>query len=330
MSGQISTTLPLQPQLQQQRQLTFFSGALVGGLSSCIAEACTYPFDFAKTRLQIQAIPSMNLRLPSMFGQSIATNFTGMFDILTRMPRQDSRGFRVLYDGLRPALLRQASYGTLKVVSYERVKYMLDDWFQLGSVTRSLLAGVAAGAISSAICTPTDLVKVRMAGGDRSRHYTSFWKSIGYITRTEGFLALYKGISPTTFRAVFVTLLNLPAYDLSKEYLVDHPQVVFLNHKWRDDIYTHVTASVMSGVVSTYGSNPIDTVKSRIMNQPVDPTTNKGLLYRNSWHCLLLTCRQEGVSALWKGSVPNFCRTVLWLIIFFCTYEPMKRLATSV
>jgi solute carrier family 25 protein 14/30 len=302
----------------QVRNLSFLSSAVIGGLASCIAETCTYPFDFAKTRLQIQA------KAP-VCGSTY--RFTGMTDILRKVPKHDPRGFWALYDGLKPALIRQASYGTLKVVSYERIKYRLDQWFQMGTVTRSLLAGAAAGAISSAICTPTDLVKVRMAAGDRSQ-YTSFWQAIRLIIRNEGIFSLYKGVAPTTYRAVLVTLLNLPTYDIAKSYLVEHPQIVFLHHRWRDDIYTHVTASIISGVISTYGTNPVDTVKSRIMNQPVDPVTGKGLIYRNSFHCIYRTVRDEGVTALWKGSVPNFCRTVPWLIIFFCIYEPMKRLST--
>jgi solute carrier family 25 protein 14/30 len=245
---------------------------------------------------------------------SIVSRFNGMFDVLTRVPRESPQGIYTLYNGLRPALLRQATYGTLKVVVYERLKHALEHSFGVDSpVTCQLISGAMAGALSSAICTPTDLIKVRMAGGDR--HYTSISDAFRTIIKEEGFLALYKGVIPTTQRAVVVTLLNLPTYDISKDYL--------LKHEFKDGVVTHFLASTFAGLFSTYGSNPIDTVKSRIMNQPVDET-GKGLLYRNSFHCAVKTVQEEGLTALWKGSIPNVCRNVPWLIIFWCSYEALK------
>jgi hypothetical protein len=58
-------------------------------------------------------------------------------------------------------------------------------------------------------------------------------------------------------------------------------------------------------VVSSLGSQPIDVIKSRIMHQPLQRVGDRmtGTLYANSFDCLLKTTRQEGVLALWKGTI---------------------------
>jgi hypothetical protein len=38
----------------------------------------------------------------------------------------------------------------------------------------------------------------------------------------------------------------------------------------RDDVFTHFSASIFSAVVSTLGTQPIDVMKTRMMNQPFD------------------------------------------------------------
>jgi len=287
--------------------------AFISCFASCAAEIACYPFDFAKTRLEIQSDVVKDGK--KIHSTSIVSRFHGMTDVLRRVPRESPQGVFALYSGLRPALLRQATYGTLKVVIYERAKHILEHGVEMSSpLQRQIVAGALAGALSSAVCTPTDLIKVRMAGGDRAE-YTSIWAAFRTIIREEGYLALYKGVGPTTQRAVLVTLLNLPTYDIAKETLLDW--------NYQNGVATHFLASTFAGLFSTLCSNPIDTVKSRIMNQPVDET-GKGLLYRNSFHCAVKTVREEGLAALWKGSVPNCCRNVPWLIIFWCSYEALK------
>jgi solute carrier family 25 (mitochondrial carrier), member 14/30 len=83
-----------------------------GGLASMIAESFTFPIDLVKTRLQLQGqkhdIQNSNLKYRG-FIHGIRTVFK-------------EEGITALYSGVKPALLRQATYGTLKMGFYQSLK----------------------------------------------------------------------------------------------------------------------------------------------------------------------------------------------------------------
>lgn len=135
---------------------------------------------------------------------------------------------------------------------------------------------------------------------------------------------MYKGVWPTIQRATVVSLLTLPTYDWAKDFLQ--------RRRFADSIPSQCLAGAFSCLVSVYGSQPMDVIKTRIMNQPVRISTDgraRGVLYRNSWDCVAQTVRHEGMHALWKGSVPNLCRGVPWAIVFWLSYEWMKKMFGS-
>uniref|UniRef100_G3QCC6 Uncharacterized protein n=1 Tax=Gasterosteus aculeatus aculeatus TaxID=481459 RepID=G3QCC6_GASAC len=82
---------------------------IYGGMASIVAEFGTFPIDLTKTRLQVQ-------------GQCQYTEvrYRGMFHALFKIGKEE--GIRALYSGISPALLRQASYGTIKIGTYNSLK----------------------------------------------------------------------------------------------------------------------------------------------------------------------------------------------------------------
>jgi hypothetical protein len=71
------------------------------------------------------------------------------------------------------------------------------------SMTVSVLSGAAAGGLSAAVASPTDLIKVRMQGEgmmQERRAYQSLPSAVTTIIRKEGFTGLYKGWIPTAQR----------------------------------------------------------------------------------------------------------------------------------
>lgn len=64
------------------------------------------------------------------------------------------------------AILRQATYGTIKFGTYYSLKQSATDrWGTDDLVLINIVCAAVAGAISSAIANPTDVVKVRMQVG---------------------------------------------------------------------------------------------------------------------------------------------------------------------
>lgn len=68
-----------------------------------------------------------------------------------------------LIHSIWPAVLRQSTYGTIKFGTYYSLKRILIEHNNgKESVSLNLCCAVIAGAISSAIANPTDVLKVRM------------------------------------------------------------------------------------------------------------------------------------------------------------------------
>jgi solute carrier family 25 protein 14/30 len=219
-----------------------------------------------------------------------------------------------------PALLRQASYGTLKIGCYHSIKGVITPNPDKETLLTNVFAGIISGAFASAVANPTDVLKVRMQACTSHAGLTipttqtgSVITAFANIYRMEGLRGLYRGVGPTTQRAAVVAGVLLPTYDLSKKYLLNHTHL-------QDTPTTHFLSSFVASFVAAVASNPIDVVKTRMMNQKV---TNPHL-YKSSLDCFLKTLSFEGPLALYKGFVPSYLRLGPWNIIFFVTYEQLK------
>ncbi|XP_021570163.1 kidney mitochondrial carrier protein 1 isoform X1 [Carlito syrichta] len=309
-----------------------------GGLASITAECGTFPIDLTKTRLQIQ-------------GQMNDTNFKeiryrGMLHALVRIGREE--GLRALYSGIAPAMLRQASYGTIKIGTYQSLKRLFVERPEDETLPVNVICGILSGVISSAIANPTDVLKIRMQAQSNALQGGMIGNFIN-IYQQEGTRGLWKvsweneytpltlwlipvisalweeearglpeGVSLTAQRAAIVVGVELPVYDITKKHLI-------LSGLMGDTVYTHFLSSFTCGLAGALASNPVDVVRTRMMNQRV-LRDGRCSGYTGTLDCLLQTWKNEGFFALYKGFWPNWLRLGPWNIIFFVTYEQLKKL----
>ena len=126
-----------------------WKGFLFSCIACCTAEAATLPIDVVKTRMQLQ-------------GEHGAKRvYTGSLNAFSTILKTE--GITAWWKGLTPALLRQASYGTLRYGLYEPIKGIMSKGEGDHSITTKILAGTASGAISSSLCNPTDVVKGKLS-----------------------------------------------------------------------------------------------------------------------------------------------------------------------
>lgn len=295
-----------------------------GGLASVTAECFTFPIDTSKTRLQIQGQASES----ATSSLRNRVHYRGMSHAISSIVRDE--GLRALYFGIKPAVFRQATYGTIKFGVYYRLKSII-----MGSESHdeslflNVCLGMLAGATSAAITTPTDVLKVRMqaqTGG--ANHELSLAACFIDVYRNEGVKGLWRGVGPTAQRAAVVVGVELPVYDCTKHRLLPYLS---------DGVYNHFVSSMAAGLATAVASTPIDVVKTRMMNQrnlkphalSASGAAAAGSVYEvysGSIDCLLKTLRHEGPSALYKGFIPNWVRLGPWNVIFFITYEQLKKL----
>uniref|UniRef100_A0A8C6KTR2 Solute carrier family 25 member 30 n=1 Tax=Nothobranchius furzeri TaxID=105023 RepID=A0A8C6KTR2_NOTFU len=269
-----------------------------GGLASVTAECGTFPIDLAKTRLQVQGqVGDSKYR---------EIRYRGMLHAMLRVGREE--GLRALYSGIAPAMLRQASYGTIKIGTYQSFKRLLVDRPEDETLLTNVSCGVLSGVISSSIANPTDVLKIRMQAQGNVIQGSMMGNFI-HIYQEEGTRGLWKGVSLTAQRAAIVVGVELPIYDITKKHLIRSGYM-------GDTVCTHFLSSFVCGLAGALASNPVDVVRTRMMNQ------RGGALYQGTLDCLLQTWRLEGFMALYKGFFPNWLRLGPWNIIV--SFQPSQ------
>lgn len=130
---------------------------------------------------------------------------------------------------IKPALLRQATYGTLKLGFYQGLKKLDSIYFpnsknDANFFLKNLLFGLSAGALSNGITNPTDVLKIRMQSGKFNSNQGLF-ASFKTIYDLEGLRGLYRGVWPNMNRAAIVTGAELSSYDSAKRFLIERIQM---------------------------------------------------------------------------------------------------------
>ncbi|XP_015108696.1 mitochondrial uncoupling protein Bmcp [Diachasma alloeum] len=293
-----------------ERKPLGWSPFIYGGVASIIAELGTFPLDTTKTRLQIQG--------QKLDKKHATLRYSGMTDALVQISRQE--GVKSLYCGISSAILRQATYGTIKFGTYYSIKQLATEkWGTDDLVLINVVCAAIAGSISSAIANPTDVVKVRMQVSGNETNL-SLYGCFHDVYQHEGVRGLWRGVGPTAQRAAIIAAVELPIYDFTKQQLI--PRI-------GDGVGNHFISSTTASMASAIASTPIDVIRTRLMNQRRTLTSNGALcpyIYKGSIDCFIKTCANEGFFALYKGFVPTFLRMGPWNIIFFITYEQLKKL----
>ncbi|VFV28912.1 mitochondrial 2-oxoglutarate malate [Lynx pardinus] len=258
---------------------------LFGGLAGMGATVFVQPLDLVKNRMQLS-------------GEGAKTReYKTSFHALTSILRAE--GLRGIYTGLSAGLLRQATYTTTRLgiytVLFERLTGA--DGTPPGFLLKALI-GMTAGATGAFVGTPAEVALIRMTADGRQR---------------TGFLSL--GCIPTMARAVVVNAAQLASYSQSKQFLLD-------SGYFSDNILCHFCASMISGLVTTAASMPVDIAKTRIQNMRMIDGKPE---YKNGLDVLVKVVRYEGFFSLWKGFTPYYARLGPHTVLTFIFLEQMNK-----
>lgn len=313
-------------------------GFVEGGIASIIAGCSTHPLDLIKVRMQLQGEtlapnPNLNLRPALAFHVSATVAPTSGFNLPPPPPKAGpvsvgvkifkTEGVAALFSGVSATVLRQTLYSTTRMGLYEIFKEKLSDPVT-GTLplTSKIAAGLVAGGIGAAVGNPADVAMVRMQADGRlpvadRRNYTSVVDAITRMSRSEGITSLWRGSSLTVNRAMIVTASQLASYDQVKETILERGLM-------KDGLGTHVTASFAAGFVAAVASNPVDVIKTRVMNMKVEP--GQAPPYNGALDCAMKTIKAEGPMALYKGFIPTISRQGPFTVVLFVTLEQVRKL----
>ncbi|XP_048653224.1 mitochondrial dicarboxylate carrier isoform X1 [Marmota marmota marmota] len=220
--------------------------------------------------------------------QEVKLRMTGMALQVVR-----SDGVLALYNGLSASLCRQMTYSLTRFAIYETARDHLARGSQgpLPFSTKVLLGGFS-GLTGGFVGTPADLVNVRMQNdmklpSNQRRNYAHALDGLYRVAREEGLRKLFSGATMASSRGALVTVGQLSCYDQAK-------QLVLSTGYLSDNTFTHFIASFIAGGCATFLCQPLDVLKTRLMN-------SKGE-YQGVFHCAVETAKL-GPLAFYKGAV---------------------------
>ncbi|XP_028912914.1 mitochondrial dicarboxylate carrier-like isoform X3 [Ornithorhynchus anatinus] len=192
-------------------------------------------------------------------------------------------GFLALYCGLSASVCRQLTYSLTRFAIYDTAKD-----YVTGGQTRPLpfyqkvLLAAVGGFAGGFVGSPAEMVNVRMQNDVKlplhlRRNYAHALHGLSRIIREEGFKKLYSGATLASSRGALVT--------------------------------------VGQGVCTTFLCQPIDVVKTRLMNSRD---------YEGVLHCAMETAKL-GPLAFYKGLFPAAIRLMPQTVLTFIFLEQLRK-----
>lgn len=267
-----------------------------GGVASSMAACCTHPLDLLKVHLQTQKEGRL-----------------GIGGMAVKVIKSD--GVLGLYSGLSASLLRQLTYSTTRFGMYESIKASLGQEKGPLPFHQKVALAAVSGACGGLVGTPGDMVNVRMQNDvklppEQRRLYKHAIDGLIRVAREEGLAKLFSGASMATSRAVLMTIGQVAFYDQFK-------QVLLATGLFSDNLVTHFTASSSAATVAVAMTQPLDVMKTRLMNAAPGE-------FNSIFHCFSTTLR-EGPSAFYKGFVPAFVRLAPQTVLTWIFLEQIRQ-----
>ncbi|XP_072501428.1 mitochondrial dicarboxylate carrier-like isoform X2 [Notamacropus eugenii] len=265
-----------------------------GGLASAGATCVTHPLDLIKVHLQTQH--KANIGFAGTVVRVISVS-----------------GFMALYSGLSASLCRQLTYSSTRFAIYHSLRdHVKHNQKQHLAFYQKVYMAALGGFIGGFLGSPAEMVNVRMQNDVKMpfhmrRNYSHVLNGITRVIKEEGFSTLFSGATLASGRGALMTVGQASCYDQIK-------QLVLTWTSFSDSLSTHIIASFIAGLCATLLCQPMDVLKTRMMNaQDYD-----GII-----HCVLKTA-QLGPLAFYKGTFPAAIRLVPHTILTFVFLEQLR------
>ncbi|CAG9983418.1 unnamed protein product [Clonostachys byssicola] len=317
---------------------------MAGGVGGMTAATLTAPLDVLKTRLQsdfyqaqIRAsrsaahVASLNPARAALY------HLTDTLQILGSVYRTE--GGRALFKGLGPNLIGVVPARAINFYVYGNGKQFLAQHWNNGQEGAwcHLLAGGAAGVVTSTVTNPIWMVKTRLqldknvaarSGGATQRRYRNSADCVRQIVREEGVRGLYKGMS-ASYLGVVESTLHWMLYEQMKAGLARREERIVRSGReknWWDrtvDWTGKFGAAGSAKLIAAVLAYPHEVARTRLRQVPLDGSKPK---YTGLMQCFRLVWVEEGLMGLYGGLTPHLMRTVPSAAIMFGMYEGILRL----
>ncbi|EED23360.1 tricarboxylate transport protein, putative [Talaromyces stipitatus ATCC 10500] len=303
--AQLSTIQAEAPKKQAKAKAYVSPGVslIAGGVAGGVEAMCTYPFEFAKTRLQLRDSPSTSAS--STTPKQMTRNPLILIRDIVRI-----EGISALYTGCTTLVVGTAFKASVRFLTFDSIKNALAD--EKGHLSKSsgILAGMMAGCVESVVAvTPTERIKTALIDDAKGpKRFRSTTHGIQLLIREQGLRrGLYQGLIPTTMKQSATSAVRMGTYNMLKES-AKHYNIPL------NGVTTFGIGSV-AGIITVYATQPFDTIKTRVQG------TQKATIN----DAVADVLREAGPKGLWKGSTMRLGRLFLSGGIVFSVYEQVVK-----
>ncbi|OOF96867.1 hypothetical protein ASPCADRAFT_515063 [Aspergillus carbonarius ITEM 5010] len=269
---------------------------LAGGMAGGVEAATTYPFEFAKTRLQLGGNTG-----------STKNPFHLLRQVIT------AEGIGGIYIGCSSLIVGTMLKAGVRFLCFDSIKNQLVDDAGRLSTANGILAGMVAGGFESILAvTPTERIKTALIDDAQGpRKARGAIQGTYMLVSQQGFRGLYRGVVPTTVKQSATSAVRMGSYNMLKEAFKERSIPV-------NGVTTFLMGSI-AGTITVYVTQPFDTVKTRV----------QGMSQKGMSQAVAELLREEGIWGFWRGSTMRLGRLVLSGGIVFSAYEQFALILSS-
>ncbi|KAL1492689.1 hypothetical protein ABEB36_010906 [Hypothenemus hampei] len=186
-------------------QHTYLQYFMAGAFSGIFTTAVMTPGERIKCLLQVQE------------GGTKAYN--GPLDVVKKLYKQG--GITSIFRGFGATLLRDVPASGVYFLTYEAVQnYITNNKDQQPSILGTIFSGGTAGVVNWLVGMPPDVLKSRLQTAPEGRYPNGLRDVFRELIKTEGPLALYKGITPVLLRAFPANAACFLGFELGKKLII--------------------------------------------------------------------------------------------------------------
>lgn len=294
---------------------SIFVASVAGGTSGALEIIFTYPFEFAKTQVQLE---------PQKYkGKPFWECWKDVYVEKGRFPK----GFFAIYRGMVPLILFGAPRNATRFTAFEASKQTILSYYPtMGPVGINIIAGLVGGFSEALLVTTVqETMKVRLIHDKLSPNprFKGTFDGVRTIVKEQGLSGIYKGLGPTIIKQGSNQMIRFPVYFYLKTWLLGNP-----NANFRDvngSILGNIQAMAVGGIAgaaSVVGNTPIDVVKTKMQGF-------QSARYTSTTNCIKLTYLEEGFRGFYKGMGARMGRVSADVALTFFFVEEVTKIVKS-
>lgn len=151
------------------------------------------------------------------------------------------------------------------------------------------------------------------------RTFNSTLDGLRKIARNEGYLTLWRGLSPTLVMAIPANVIYFTGYDWLR---YNHASPI---KKYSSDVYVPLVSGALARVAAAIAVSPIEMFRTR-MQATHGSTTG---IFKETLVGLHRMTQTQGITSLWRGLTLTMWRDVPFSGIYWWGYEAMRNRLTD-